>query len=259
MFCKVPWWKRKIQGFAFKLFNIFDENWNADFNSNGERYIIEALFRRWSKEKIHVVIFDVGAYRGAYLEMLLATAKKFNLSCEFHAFEPQKVCYVELVRKFGAFKNFHLNNVGISDVDGELSLWYEEDKRSQASSYIKTKNSTEEKIKVIRLDKYIEENKIGKIDFIKIDTEGNDYKVLLSLGDYLQPSFISFIQFEYGEVYIYSRNTLFDFYNLLSSRGYVIGKIRRCGIEVREWHPKFENFMYSNYIAFDRAILAKYQ
>ncbi|MDW8086954.1 MAG: FkbM family methyltransferase [Candidatus Calescibacterium sp.] len=256
MFCQIPWWKRKLIGLSFKLFNILEDNWNADFNHNGERYFVQNLLRAYKKKKKDsLVIFDVGAYEGHYSGMIRELSEKLGLYCEFHLFEPQRFCYMKLCERFANNRHFHLNNFAVSEHSGEIFIYYEQDKRSTGSVYRRNSGSQRELVRSERLDKYIQENDIRIIDFLKIDTEGNDYKVLISLGEYLRNDFVYFIQFEYGESYIHSHNNLFDFYDLLESRGFVLGKIRPCGVEIRKWHPKFENYMYSNYVAISQIAL----
>lgn len=52
------------------------------------------------------------------------------------------------------------------------------------------------KVRCVALRDIVEEKRLGRIDFLKIDTEGNDYAVLKGLGEYLVPSFVSVICME---------------------------------------------------------------
>jgi FkbM family methyltransferase len=58
------------------------------------------------------------------------------------------------------------------------------------------------KVNVIRLDTFIKENNIDRIDFLHCDTQGNDYKVLESLGDYIDI-------LQSGEVEAFYKNPLY--------------------------------------------------
>jgi len=73
--------------------------------------------------------------------------------------------------------------------------------------------------------------------------------VLKSAGEYLTPTIIKAIQFEYGGTYIDARIYLKDIYSLLNSKGYDIYKIYPGKIRLRKYHPSMENFQYSNFIA----------
>jgi hypothetical protein len=46
------------------------------------------------------------------------------------------------------------------------------------------------------LAEVLDEYGAGRVDFLKIDTEGNDYRTLLGLGDYLKPDRIPLIYLE---------------------------------------------------------------
>ena len=63
---------------------------------------------------------------------------------------------------------------------------------------------------VIRLDSYIEENKIQCIDILKIDIEGKELEALESLGKYLTNNFVKIIKIEISfkdKTYFQSVNT----------------------------------------------------
>lgn len=110
------------------------------------------------------VVFDVGArIDTAYLGIFP--------NAEFHLFEPCPDFFEELELKVGKNPKVHLNNFGLDEKEGELPY----DPRIQSfrdySIYPKLPLST--------LDKYVSEREIQRIDFLKVDTEGLDYRVLL--------------------------------------------------------------------------------
>ena len=93
------------------------------------------------------------------------------------------------------------------------------------------------------------------INFIKIDVEGHEVKVLEGLGNYLNKEFIDFIQFEYGGCNLDSKTSLMEIYNLLTNKGFKIAKILQKGLYLRNYNPDLENYVYSNYVAVSRKIL----
>jgi FkbM family methyltransferase len=58
------------------------------------------------------------------------------------------------------------------------------------------------KVEVIRMDTFIEENNLQKVDFLHCDTQGNDLKVLKSFGKYINI-------IERGEVEAFDKNKLY--------------------------------------------------
>ena len=75
-----------------------------------------------------------------------------------------------------------------------------------------------EEISLNSIDDYCLMNGITTIDFLKIDTEGNELNVLKGAQRMLTSNSINIIQFEFNEMNIISRVFLKDFYTIL--RGY---------------------------------------
>jgi hypothetical protein len=69
-----------------------------------------------------------------------------------------------------------------------------------------------------RADEYIVSNGIGKVDFLKVDTEGYELRVLKGFGDKL--SSVRFIQFEYGGTYRDAGIQLKDVIDYLSKNSF---------------------------------------
>ncbi len=113
-----------------------------------------------------------------------------------------------------------------------------------------------ESIRLIRLDQYIEEHRIDRIDFMKIDIEGHELKAFEGMGKFLRPDFIHAIQFEYGGADLDSRTNLRDFYRLFEPKGFVICKIMKHGIEQRPYRTYMDNFQYANYLALNPELCA---
>jgi len=66
----------------------------------------------------------------------------------------------------------------------------------------------------------------------------------------LQRGAIDYIQFEYGGCWIDSRILFLDMYDLLTSCGYVIGKILSKGIEFYDkYDQRLETFQMANFLA----------
>ena len=132
------------------------------------------------------VIFDVGARTDTeYLEIYP--------NAEFHLFEPNPKFFKDLETKVG--DRAYLNNFGLGDKNTEMGY------RENLQSFIDSKPINDpyaEKDMVLPLKtlaKYIEDRNIKRIDFLKIDTEGYDLKVLLGATNWYH--IIKFIQYEH--------------------------------------------------------------
>jgi FkbM family methyltransferase len=129
------------------------------------------------------VIFDVGA---GWNSLFINDDKVI-----VHYFEPFSKAFNGL-KNWGILnKKYFLNNFGLSD-EKKIHKYYEE-----GSLYDRNiSNNILEECEVKTGLEYCLENKVDKIDFLKIDVEGFETKVLLGFGDFLKN--IRYIQFEYG-------------------------------------------------------------
>ena len=117
--------------------------------------------------------------------------------------------------------------------------------------------SLTENIKLKRMDEYIKEKNINHIYFIKIDIEGNELKALEGFGDYINPNFIDYIQFEYGGANLDSHSTLMDIYKFFENNNFSVAKVLPKGLEIRKYKPFMDNFNYANYVAISNSLIDK--
>jgi FkbM family methyltransferase len=108
------------------------------------------------------VVFDVGARTS--LDYLAVRP-----NAEYHLFEPYPPFYEWLLQATKDMPNVHVNGYALGDTDGELGY------SLRLQSFM---DGGEQKLPVKTLDWYTKENNITHIDFLKIDTEKWDYKVL---------------------------------------------------------------------------------
>ena len=140
------------------------------------------------------VIFDIGCREDIdYIEI--------SPNKEFHLFEPNPTFYKNCKRKVDFLKgNVFLNNFGIGNKTEYLE--YYEDSQSFIKRTTHFTSSVQPVfLKVKRFTEYLEENKIGRIDFLKIDTEGFEPNILIDNIDYIKKN-VSYIQFEYASTWI---------------------------------------------------------
>lgn len=133
------------------------------------------------------VIFDVGARDN--LEYY-----RLHPEAEFHLFEPNMEFFDNLKAEVGDKPNIHLNNFGLSDEEGEG------DYHTPTQAFLggDAKIGTGDKRYNLRtLDSYVDQHNIDHIDFLKIDTEGYDYKVLCGAAKTIPKC--KYIQYEHWD------------------------------------------------------------
>lgn len=262
---KENWFKRKIRRWAWKLFYKLEnmDSGGSDFYRNGEAKFINSMFEFYAKKSSNQVlcILDIGANLGQYSRTLTTLAEQRNIPIEIHLFEPLSECFKQIHLELGEKTNLCLNNFGISEEEMTTNIFYDNETSGLASLYPRKidqyniyMNKSEE-IKLKRMDQYIQEKSIEHIHFAKIDVEGHELSVLRSFGDYLNSSFIDFIQFEYGETYFDAHIRLLEVYQLLEGCGFKIAKITRNGLIQKKYYQYMENFIYANYVAITDQVL----
>jgi FkbM family methyltransferase len=174
--------KKIINNFGFEIERI----------SQKKKYQVN--FDDLLKNKIckNPVIFDIGANKGQSIEKYLEI---FNQPI-IHSFEPIKIEFDHMYKKFKNNKNIYLNNFALGDKteEKEFNITAKTENSSfnkinLATDWIKARskefNTTEtgyiksiQKVNVIKLDDYCKDNNINQIDLMKIDTQGYEDKVL---------------------------------------------------------------------------------
>jgi FkbM family methyltransferase len=162
------------------------------------------------KDKINVV-FDVGVREDSdYLRL--------KPTCEFHLFEPNKTFCENLKSSVAQYFNVKINQYGISDEILDNQTYYENTESFIEHPLVQsTHNGSTYNLRTI--DWYVKENKIDTIDFLKIDAEGMDYKILLGAKETIARGGIRFIQFEYWDGSKKFYDLLSNQYNLYFVRG----------------------------------------
>jgi FkbM family methyltransferase len=130
------------------------------------------------------VVVDVGARDDVEMYAL-------KPQCEYHLFEPSTEYFNALKEKAEGIENIHLNNFGLSYKE-DTSLY-----NTKQESFLRYLEGDTYSQRLTTLDAYCTEKGITAIDFLKIDTEGYDYRVLIGAKDILNTT--RYIQFEYWD------------------------------------------------------------
>lgn len=207
----------------------------------------EALMRMLAKTADIKTVFDVGAGVGSKTKEMMEV---FG-ACEIYSFEPHPKTYKKLVTNTKGLKRVKTFNLGLGKREGSGILYDISDnkylKKFQINSNLASvyKNVLEElhgksakghKVKLTKIDKFVEKNNISSIDFLKIDVEGSEYEVLVGAKNLLKKGLIKHIQFEFNEMNVYSKVYFRDFVKILS--GYKIYRLMPDGpVELKEYRP----------------------
>lgn len=239
------------QGHAFNIIedsSILDNHGysNDNMQTNGELLIIKNFIKNGN------IIFDIGANSGEWGK----TVFKNHPNVFIHAFEPIPHLYESL--KTIDKDHYYPHNSALSDNNGTSNFFYYPNLDVLSSLYNRPVMKlfadcpcVNLKITTETLDHFCENNAISHIHFVKIDTEGNELKVLLGASNLLKKHAIDCIQFEYGGTYPDASITLKEVCFFIASMGYKIYRITPDSlIHIAQWRESLENNKYSNYLAF---------
>lgn len=188
------------------------------FRISGERYLVRKLLPRLVPNADPLVMFDVGANEGNYSSCLLAIFPKAVITC----FEPHGKTYERLLGRLGG--RCRVLNIGLGEARGAMRLYDVGtgiDGTSHASLYpeviteIHHQSHGAVEVEIRTLDDVANEIGITRIDFLKIDTEGNELSVLKGAKRLLDENRIGIIHFEFNEMNVISRSFMRDFRLLL--------------------------------------------
>jgi FkbM family methyltransferase len=198
------------------------------------------------------VVFDVGAHDGAYVE---AARRVVDSRLRAFSFEPQDVCFEILRARYGSEPRVSLHKTAISNHVGAGELFYAEQGESFASLSRQSDAQTKaQKVRVTTVDQFCDENGVGRIQFLKIDTEGQEMEVMQGASRMIEEGRIDFIQFEFGDTFLHTPYHFVDVWNYLSDR-YAIYRILRHGLaELKLYSHDLEIYKNANFLSIRRSL-----
>ncbi len=180
--------------------------------------------------KSGMVVLDIGANIGFYTQIF---SKLVGKEGRVYAFEPEKNNFRNLKRLCRDLNNVTLNNVAVGEKNGKIKLYLSEKLNVDHLTYDNKEQRRFVSTKLVTIDKYFDKGE--RIDFIKIDTQGFEYQVLLGMIKTLK---------RLTKVMILSE---FSFYDLEKARAKgkeYIGLLKRLGFKISFLENDYKKRLY---------------
>ncbi len=247
--------KKKFQKFFESLFHLSLKGMNYGngvyFEKSGELNVLGLIYEKFKEEK-ELVIFDVGGNVGNYSRAL---SDFFKTKAIIHSFEPSKKTFEIYKETTKNLPNIIPNNIGLSNEEGIHIIYSNEVGSGLASMYHRKLDhmgiimDMQEEVKLSTIDIYCINNKIERINFLKLDIEGHEINALLGAKRMIDEGRIDVIQFEFGGCNIDSKTYFQDFFYLLNNK-YDIYRILKDGLfGIPVYKETYEIFITVNYLA----------
>jgi FkbM family methyltransferase len=218
---------------------------SPDVNETGEVWLQASVAKRASR------FVDVGANVGDWLGGI-ATLKNGD-AFEALAIEPSRSAFLRLRERFGGDTRVTLVEAAAGDRAGSMDF-IEEDDAGRGSTLVPglgRLEGTQRTVTVTTLDAALENAGWGGADFVKIDAEGFDARVIRGAANALESHAIGVVQFEYNRGWQLAGETLFGTMRFLEERGYRTYLLKREGLYDLDYARYEEYFEYSNFVALD--------
>lgn len=104
-------------------------------------------------------------------------------------------------------------------------------------------------VEIRTLDSLLDELGLAQVDYVKVDTEGNDPNVLYGAVEALRAGRIGAMQFEYNYLWLNNRFALAQIFRFAEDLDYRIGKIVPGGVELYDaWHFELDRYIIANFL-----------
>ena len=240
---------RLITSIALKVRNqcnrILIERYGASTTSHqadGEFMMLDTLI------PVCKTYCDVGANKGDWSAYILDNSA--DTAASLYLYEPGRAAFHIIKNRFKDYGHVHISNAAMGNVIGKLTFYEQENAGEMSSAFQSwSKNgSVITEVDTLTIDSELTRLATEHLDYLKIDTEGYDLKVLEGAAGAIKDNRISFIQFEYNSVWSMSGSTLLSAYELLESCGYKVYMIKPNGLYTYDIRTKGEYYALSNYI-----------
>ncbi|MDQ2865451.1 MAG: FkbM family methyltransferase [Candidatus Eremiobacteraeota bacterium] len=192
---------------------------------------------------------DVGANIGDWTYDLQRQIARSD--AQFAAYEPSRSAFAQLRDRFDGDGRVVVLDMALGDHPGTMRF-FEERNAGKGSSFVPGFMHTagdDRTVSVTTLDAEIDRLGWPRVDFVKIDAEGYDFRVIRGAYNSLKSHRIAFVQFEYNRSWQLAGDTLFGAFSFLKEAGYETYLLKREGLFMLNYKLYEEYFEYSNYVA----------
>lgn len=183
--------------------------------------------------KLDPVVIDGGAHRGGSVEAF----SKFVPQAEFHCFEPDPLLANELVGIFVGKANVNVVQAALGESRGKATFNINASRPTnsllpaaeglQPDLQELSRVVEQVEVDVTSLDDYCDSKGIRRVDIIKLDLQGYDYKALLGAKSTLRGARVVLVEVLFVEIYK-GCNLFPDVLRLMGEHGFTLFTL--CGI-----------------------------
>jgi len=163
------------------------------------------------------VFFDVGANHGL---LSLGLARKLADRVQFHLFEPNPGLQESIKKSLKLYPSMQarINCEAVSNQDATVQMHFQEGHLGM--SYVVEDDGVP--VRSLKLDTYLAEQKLDRVDFMKMDIEGYELAALRGAENALKMRRIQAIYFEYCEKWLSRCHSPQELLDYLESLGYEV-------------------------------------
>ena len=198
---------------------------------------------------------DVGCNIGEFSKEILK-----NKNTNVIAFEPLPVCQKDLKQIHKEYNSRFIHfEYALSDKDGFDYINFGDKKKFSGLASLEKKinnipeidsiNKNSLKIELTKLDNFIDSDIFKNIDFIKIDTEGHEFKVLKGGLNFIKKNKVKLIQIEFNLHHLFTHNTIHQFSEILEN--YFVTQMNLINgnlVQIDQNHNFSNIFQLSNFV-----------
>jgi FkbM family methyltransferase len=212
---------------------------SANPSENGEQWLVERVAARIG------TFLDIGANVGNWSELMLMHSP----NARGIAVEPGAAALEQLHDRFDG--RLEIVEAAAGDVGGWADF-RELPNASELSSLVDSPTALSmptRTVPMITVDSLIESLRLEFVDFVKIDAEGYDGRVLAGAAQALQAQRLGIVQFEYNRPWVLAGSTLGHEMRRLTSAGYQTFSLRPTSLDKVDYDRYGEFFHYANFVA----------